>query len=257
LIGHFSSDHRDTGSRTIRSVVAALILLAALLTALVVFARSSSGAVHNVDVAVADKLNRYVAHQGGEVTAWKVVSDIGGPLTWRILAGIAVVLLWLRRRRRDALVVAVAMIGAAVLSGAVKALVHRHRPVVPIPVDHASGASFPSGHALTAFTALGLLVLLTWPHLASRWRALVVGAATLIVVAVGFSRLILGVHYLTDVLGGWVIGLLLLVGSVAARSPWAPRARPRRRRVSGLVRPDVDEEADDERDDDQNCAEYR
>jgi membrane-associated phospholipid phosphatase len=53
----------------------------------------------------------------------------------------------------------------------------------------------------------------------SAWRVLLTVAAALIVVAVGFSRLILGVHYLTDVLGGWLIGALWLTAIHALRRP--------------------------------------
>ena len=199
-------------------------LAAALLVALIVFARGRTGAVHRLDVAVADDLNGYVSRHPTEVTVWKVVSDIGGPLTWRVLAVVAAIALWLRRRRRDAVIVAAAMVAAAVLSGVVKTVVDRHRPVVPTPVDHVGGASFPSGHALTSFTALGLLVLLTWPYVARRTRIALTALAALLVAAIGFSRLILGVHYLTDVVGGWLIGALLLAAAaLAARPPTATR----------------------------------
>jgi membrane-associated phospholipid phosphatase len=187
-----------------------------VLGALIVFARSNVGAVHRLDVSFDDNLNAYVAGHPAQVSAWKLVSDIGGPLTWRILAGGAAVVLFLRRLRREAVLVVAAMVGAWVSSGAIKALVDRHRPSVPTPVDHVGGGSFPSGHALTSFTALGLLVLLTWPIASRWWRVLVVSVSALVVLAIGFSRLILGVHYLTDVLGGWLIGLLLLIAATLA-----------------------------------------
>jgi undecaprenyl-diphosphatase len=196
--------------------VALIVLAAGLLVALIVFARSNVGWVHRLDVSFDDNLNRYVAGHPAEVSTWKVVSDIGGPLTWRILAGGVAVVLFLRHLRREAVLVVVVMAGAWVLSGTIKALVDRHRPIVPTPVDHVGGGSFPSGHALTSFTALGLLVLLTWPLTSRWWRALVVTVAALVVLGIGFSRLILGVHYLTDVLGGWLIGLLLLIAATQA-----------------------------------------
>jgi membrane-associated phospholipid phosphatase len=202
-------------------MVAALIALAAaLLCVLIVFARSRTGAVHDLDVRVADDLNGYAARHPGGVTAWKLVSDVGGPLTWRILAAGAAAVLWLLHRRRAAVVVVVTMVGAAVVSGALKTLVARHRPVVPTPVDHVGGGSFPSGHALTSFTALALLVVLTWPHARRRTRIALIVAAGALVAVIGFSRLILGVHYLTDVLGGWLIGALLV-----AAAAWAARER--------------------------------
>ena len=186
-----------------------------LLVALIALASTRSGVGHRLDVAFDDTLNRYVAGHPAQVTAWKVLTDIGGPSTWRVLAAVAGIALWLVRRRRDAVVVATTMVAAAAGSSALKVLVGRHRPTVPSPVDHALGGSFPSGHALTSFTALGLLVLLTWPRLTGWTRSITVVAAIVLVVAVGFSRLILGVHYLTDVLGGWLLGLLVLAAASA------------------------------------------
>lgn len=146
----------------LRSLIGVLVAAGTILGVLIGFARADTGTVHRIDVTTAVRLNEYVARHPAEVTFWKVVTNIGGPLTWRILAGVAAVALWWRRRRRDAVIIAVAMITAALASGLLKALVDRHRPVVPDPVDHVGGASFPSGHALTSFIALGLVVLLLW-----------------------------------------------------------------------------------------------
>jgi undecaprenyl-diphosphatase len=119
------------------------------------------------------------------------------------------------------------MAGAAVLSGVTKTLVHRVRPIVSHPVDRAGGGSFPSGHALTSMVAFGLALVLVLPMLSGRWRILATVTAALLVLAVGFSRLILGVHYVSDVIGGWIIGiawLLIAVGAfhTAAAAPSEP-----------------------------------
>jgi undecaprenyl-diphosphatase len=188
----------------------AVLLAAVALASLVLAARAHSGAVHRLDIRLDDRINRFVHQHPGQTLAWKAVTDIGGPTTWRILGAIAAVGLWVRRQGRLAVLVAVAMAGAALLSGLLKVVVDRARPVVPDPVYHAGGGSFPSGHALTSFTALALLVLLVGPHLTRRARALLVAAAALVAVAIGLSRLMLGVHYLTDVLGGWLLAALWL-----------------------------------------------
>ena len=103
------------------------------------------------------------------------------------------------------------MAGAAMLSGGTKALVGRSRPTLAVLLDRPSGKSFPSGHALTSFVAVGLLVRLLWPACSARQRALLLIAAGVTVTAVGFSRLGLGVHFLTDVLGGWLLGAVWLL----------------------------------------------
>jgi undecaprenyl-diphosphatase len=166
-----------------------------------------------LDRVVVGRLNRALAGHRRQLRFWRVVSAVGGPSSWRLLtAGTALWLFW-QRRRRTAALVAVTMVGAAVLSGGTKALVRRPRPVVAVVVHRAPGNSFPSGHALTSFVAVGRLVLLLWPSCSVRQRVLLLGVATLLVTAIGFSRLALGVHYLSDVLGGWLIGGLWLIGS--------------------------------------------
>jgi undecaprenyl-diphosphatase len=213
-----------------RAVLAAVgVLLAALvLAALVLFARGRSGPVHTFDLNTAAHLNRYLNSHHGQVRFWKSLTNAGGPTTWRVLAGVAVIVLAARRRWATAALIAVAMVGAAVLSGVTKLAVNRARPVVAVPVTHVGGGSFPSGHALTSFVALGLAVILLRPVLSrGRWLLATIVAAVLIFL-IGFSRLILGVHYVTDVLGGWLIAALWLAALTSVfRSAVRRRTGPR------------------------------
>ena len=180
----------------------------------------------NLDLATAGRLNRALAGHRRQLRFWRAVSAVGGPTSWRVLTAVTAVVLFWRRRRQPAALVAVTMAGAAMLSGGTKALVGRPRPVVAVVVDRAPGKSCPSGHALTSVVAAGRLVLLLWPACSARQRVLLLGTATVLVTAIGFSRLALGVHFLTDVLGGWLMGGLWLIGSrrlvgrFARSGPW-------------------------------------
>ncbi len=214
--------HRPThrsGPQTL--LIASGVLIAAVpLTGLIVLITTGWRPLHNFDLNIVHSLNRYAAHHAGQVRFWKIVSIIGGPTVLRIAAFLVVVLLWVRHRRAAAVLVAAAVGGAAALSGIFKVLVNRGRPVLAVPVEHADSASFPSGHALTSFVAAGVLLILLLPHMPRGRRPQLIAAAVLLIAAVGFSRLILGVHYLTDVLGSWLIGtvLLLIVAGVFHRS---------------------------------------
>jgi undecaprenyl-diphosphatase len=177
-----------------------------------------------LDLAIVGHLNRALAGRRRQLGFWRVVSAVGGPTSWRVLTGATAVVLFWQRRRRTAASVAATLVGAAILSGGTKAVVRRPRPVVAVVVNRAPGHSFPSGHALTSFVAVGRLVLLVWPGCSARQRVLLLVTATPLVAAIGFSRLALGVHYLSDVLGGWLIGGLWLVGI----------RRLDRRRLAGL-----------------------
>ncbi|HKE99773.1 MAG TPA: phosphatase PAP2 family protein [Actinomycetes bacterium] len=98
------------------------------------------------------------------------------------------------------------------LARLVKALAERPRPPLAAMAAHADGLAFPSGHATQAMAVFGMLTVLValgrWP-----WRGKVAfgAGALLIVLVVGFSRLYLGVHWLTDVLAGWALGACWLL----------------------------------------------
>jgi undecaprenyl-diphosphatase len=122
------------------------------------------------------------------------------------------------------------------LNSTVKVLVDRPRPTFADPVATARGLSFPSGHAMAVAVNYGALLLVYLPALARRWKRVATIVAMTIVVAVGVSRLVLGVHYVTDVLGGWLLGLAWLALSTAAFSIWrVERGKPAVEAEEGLA----------------------
>src|SRR5512135_1225951 len=88
---------------------------------------------------------------------------------------------------------------------------HRARPVFAVPVWHKmTEPGFPSGHSIAAVMCFGLLAYLIVPKISSRfWKAVVIVTAGLIILYIGFSRLFVGDHYLTDVLAGYALGVAL------------------------------------------------
>jgi undecaprenyl-diphosphatase len=123
-----------------------------------------------------------------------------------VAAAVAIALLIIRFWRGAVLVV-IARIGELASTTAVKDLLTRPRPTLLNPVDHAAGYSFPSGHAAGAAAVYGALVVLVLPR-AIRWaRALLLAAGTSLICAVAASRVLLGVHYPSDVAAGAALGL--------------------------------------------------
>ena len=123
-----------------------------------------------------------------------------------LTAGV-VLFLALSRRRRLALYVVVAAAGGAGLSYALKFLYNRPRPSLVAPEALPGDPSFPSGHSASAaviYLTLGLLIA----HSVGRrgQKVYIVALAVLLAVAVGLSRLYLGVHWPSDVLAGWTLG---------------------------------------------------
>ena len=174
-----------------------------------------------------DDLNHHAAAHPSEVRFWRGVSAVLSPAVLR--TALLVVGAWLLYRRyvQPAVLCAVASLGSLALVTAVKDGIDRPRPAVPVHVASAPGASFPSGHAATAAAAALTVIVLSWPHVGRRWRWVVSVAAGVVAVAVGFSRLVLGVHYPSDVAGGWFGATALVFGVVALLRAWPSISRSR------------------------------
>ena len=138
-----------------------------------------------------------------------LISATGEPWTLYPLSGV-VGLWWVRQRRPgDSLTLGAALVGSAALSNGLKWVVERPRPRFKLPRVRSSGSSFPSQHLAMSVAAYGMLAyLVTRRHRGRRWRlgALVLAWCLLM----SWSRVYQGVHYPSDVLGGWIVGLLWL-----------------------------------------------
>jgi membrane-associated phospholipid phosphatase len=109
----------------------------------------------------------------------------------------------------------------------VKVLVHRQRPLVDGPFVDWSGYSFASGHTIGATLLYGQLLLFILPVLKARhWRLLSMFSAISLVVLVGFSRIALGAHFLTDVLAAILFGIIWLALCVVLGGPIRTCLRP-------------------------------
>ena len=187
-------------------------------------------------------LHGEVAGHDAAVTALKAVSATGTAGFLVPLVGAAVVWLLVRGARRLAWFLAVVGIGGALVNTAVKVVVGRPRPVFDEPLATALGKSFPSGHSMSSLVCYGALLVVFLPLVRRRARPAVVAATSIWVLLIGFSRLALGVHFLSDVLGGYVLGAAWLLGSVALFEVWREeRGRPRTDPLEEGIEP---EEAD-------------
>lgn len=187
-------------------------------------------ALEDLDRGVADGLNAWARHHAGAVSGLEVLQAVLSPNTFRVLVVLVAVALWRAGARRLALWAVVTMAVGALLGVVLKELVHRARPSFPDPVASASSYSFPSGHALGSFLGCGVLLLIALPLLNRAARAAAWSLAVFLVLLTGFDRLALGVHYVSDVVGGWVAGAALLVGTTTAFSA----SRGARRLADGL-----------------------
>jgi undecaprenyl-diphosphatase len=191
------------------------------------------GPLQSLDHGVAEGLNHLVSPHPALVKVLEAVSRLGGrPVLFWLVAIPAAVLL-IRRRTRLAVYLVVTGVGALLLDPSIKTLVGRVRPVVDVPVTTAPGNSFPSGHALGSMIVYGALLLVFLPAVAPRWRNVFIALIALIVLAVGLTRISLGVHFLSDVLAGWLLGAAWLGVTAYAFRVW--------RREAGHPAPPLDE----------------
>jgi membrane-associated phospholipid phosphatase len=218
------ADRRLQARLAVALAATALLGLPFLLLALLV--RSNFAPLRRLDLAVARELNELARGTDGMVGALDVVARAGDPNVFRAAAAVLAVWLLTRRRFRLALWTVVATAGGALLGLLLKLAVGRARPVLDEPVAYAAGLSFPSGHALNSVVGVGVLLLVLGPLLSARARRLAWAAGVLVVLVIGFDRVALGVHYLSDVVAGWVVAACWLALTAAVFEAW--------RRESGL-----------------------
>ena len=137
-----------------------------------------------------------------------------------LIPGVVLVNLWLVNRRRiaDAVMMAVAVGGGAVINLTLKVLFGRPRPDFLDMFYEEVGFSFPSGHAMLSVLFYGMLAYLLGRSMGVwGWRVFLGLIAATIALVIGLSRLVLGVHFLSDVLGGWAAGIVWLSACITAR----------------------------------------
>jgi membrane-associated phospholipid phosphatase len=224
---------RFSRQRVTRGV--AVLLSAGVFIALLLLVEDKWGPLTATDAAARDDLHRYALTHPVFVTVMRTASDVGSALGWQIMTGLMLIWLLWRRLWRLAVFAVVTVAGSSLLNTAMKLLVHRTRPVVSQPFVHEPGASFPSGHAQAAVVGFGVLVLLLLPVLGRVWRWVVVSAAVLAVALIGFSRVALAAHYVSDVVAGFVLGAAWLAAMTAAFSAWRAMSSPSAHRDQGAA----------------------
>ncbi len=134
---------------------------------------------------------------------------LGGVGWLAFCTGVVAGYLWLDQRRRMMVFLLAAILGGLLVSGGLKQLFNRPRPDVVPHLSHVFTTSFPSGHSLlSAVVYLTLGSLLAASVSRRRLKAYFITVALLLTFFVGISRVYLGVHYPTDVLAGWMAGLI-------------------------------------------------
>ncbi|WP_336213999.1 phosphatase PAP2 family protein [Nonomuraea sp. LPB2021202275-12-8] len=200
---------------TVASVTVALVMIPFML--LLVLAKMP---LNRLDASVAGELHEYALANPAVTNLLIVWTDLFGPWPWRIAVVALAVWLWRRGARRVAIWAVTTITVGGLLGLALKIVVARARPSLPDPVALAPGDAFPSGHALHVTLGAGVIVLLILPRLPAYGRLLTWAIAGFLVVSVAYTRVALGVHWVSDVVAGIILGVAVIAATVAAFETW-------------------------------------
>jgi membrane-associated phospholipid phosphatase len=217
-----SSDRRADGGLAWRLALAALaaavVAIPFALALLLVEGRSE--ALERLDMGTAQRVHGWALESGALVTAGEVVEVVLDPWVFRaVVLGVAV-WLWRRGARRLAVWAVATMAIGGVLNVVLKLVVERARPTFEDPVAASGGYSFPSGHATGSMLGAAVLLLVLLPRLAATGRRTAWAAAVVAVLLAGLDRIVLGVHYVSDVLAGWSLALAVVAATSIAFETW-------------------------------------
>lgn len=208
---------------TVQLVLSLGATIAALsLFALLADAVTDQAAITRLDLSVDNDIHAHASPLG--VTIAKSVSFIGGPAAMAVLMVAGAIYLLVRREKLLLYGWLVAFIGGGALDWALKTIFRRDRPSFPNPFVHVLGYSFPSGHAMGSLIGYGMLAYVIAHSVKHRGiDLLAAGCAAVLVLAIGFSRLYLGAHFLSDVLAGFAAGIAWLAANIIALEASAPK----------------------------------
>jgi undecaprenyl-diphosphatase len=193
---------------------------------------TTDGPLTALDDSAARWLNARFHGEDGVIAGLEAVSFLGKPIFLLVAVGIPGLWIFWHGGYKLAFFLAVTCIGGGIVDTIVKVGVGRPRPKVDEPIVEAFGNSFPSGHSMSAVVCYGALLLVFLPLMSNLVRNLAIAAYVVLVLAIGFSRLSLGVHFISDVIGGYVLGAAWLAASVAAFEIWREERGRRRTHIT-------------------------
>lgn len=200
---HSFVDYLKAHRKTLTSLASILVSLAAAVALFGVIADEvTEGDTLPYDDAILLAINSWSSPVLDAITL--VVTEFGGSIAVSIIVLILCSLLARRKKWRGLTFVLVSMIGMLLLNLSLKLLFARDRPDLWAQLITEDSFSFPSGHAMASSALAAVAILLSW-H--TKWRSFVITGGLIYVLAIGFTRLYLGVHYPTDIIAGWGVSI--------------------------------------------------
>jgi membrane-associated phospholipid phosphatase len=193
---------------------------------------TTDGPLTAFDDSAARWLHVRVQGEDGMIALLEAISFMGKPIFLLFAVGIPGAWILYHGGKKLAIFLAVTCIGGGIVDTIVKVVVGRPRPKLEEPILEAFGKSFPSGHSMASVVCYGALLLVFLPLMSNRVRNIAIAAYIVLVLAIGFTRLTLGVHFISDVVGGYILGFAWLAASVAAFEIWREERGKRHTRIS-------------------------
>ena len=191
-----------------------LVLFAGVIAILVFLLRKRMRRYKHIDMGIFDKLRPHVTPRRNKLMLFITFL---GKHHFLIPANLVLIIYFLFIAHQNWFTIRVVTIALSslVLMLLLKNLFRRKRPLSPL-LNAAKGLSFPSGHAIMAVTFYGLLFYIVWHEVDIDWlRYIICGLLLVLIIWIGYTRIYLRVHYASDVLAGFIIGLLWLLISLA------------------------------------------
>lgn len=220
----FHAAHRTAAFRYRDYVPVVIVLVVGILAAglageafldLIEFAIAGSAEVDNTDARAHQWAS--TTRTAGATSFFIAMTIIGTPVGLGILVLLVIIVLAIKHRWRWASYLALTTAVGGLLNRGLKLLFARERPELAEALRHASGYSFPSGHAMGATIVFGALAYLAFRGLRGwRQRGAALAFATSMIVAISFSRVYLGVHWISDIAAGVAAGIIWLATTTVA-----------------------------------------
>lgn len=203
---------------TIKSLLVACLFLAFLF----VFAFIANEAVYENEVSFDKKIMHFLSIHSSATTieVMRGFTFLGSFYFLLPAYGILIGHFLIRKKNAYAINIFIMAASSTIMLFALKQLFHRQRPLLPLIKD-ISGYSFPSGHALSAFIFCSIVCYIIWKEsLHSIWKWIFILLLQIVSVTIGISRMVLNVHYATDVIASFCLGIAWVMACFAVLKKW-------------------------------------
>lgn len=176
---------------------------------LILFSVICCGVLSYDSLVIDTKVYSFIADNlmsDGITSVLKVITELGG-VAFTVLAGVLIFMFCKKIRW----FVTFDLVGVTLINQVIKHIVRRPRPNVLRLVEE-DGYSFPSGHSMVSMAFYGIIIYLVYKNVTNKYlKWTLITLLSLLILSIGFSRIYVGVHYFTDVVGGFLLGIAYLI----------------------------------------------